>query len=612
MIMPLAAPLTRVVLPFSLALVAVGGVGSGGSRSALAQEASSTQTLTTPPATEIRDAPTAMLAAAQVGTTVAINGSTFSMPWMQVNGQVGLVDYGVTDRLGATLLSTSNPQVQPVQWFAVPGASPIMLSAWHHNGYRFLDISPLAQGAGWTVTPQGSTLAITTTPAQVQSIRRDLQPGRDRIILDVTGRPAVQLNEGVEELTLTLSATSASSLTAQANTLTQNRSGGIVTQVQANPASQRTELAVRFTGNTLRPRVQTLPNQVILEFRPDHLQPHTIAWAPGLRWRQQYISVGGTAFPVYWLEIAANQDQLSLRPIWADPSTMVGIAPLQTMGQRWQAIAAINAGFFNRNNQYPLGAIRHNTNWLSSPILSRGVIGWNDSRSVALERLHLRQTLTTANGRSFPIQGTNSGYVEAGIGLYTPAWGTTYRPITGNEIVVTVVNDQVVNQQTVTDRDAVSIPSNGYILAHRSYATAAVALTPGTDLAIQSETLPASLEPFRHIVGGGPLLIRNQTMVLNAEAEQFSRAFATQAAPRSAIATNAAGDILLVAVHHSPAGPGPTLNQLAQIMAQLGSTNALNLDGGGSASLYLGGRLINRNSRTAGRVHNGIGLFTAE
>jgi exopolysaccharide biosynthesis protein len=111
------------------------------------------------------------------------------------------------------------------------------------------------------------------------------------------------------------------------------------------------------------------------------------------------------------------------------------------------------------------------------------------------------------------------------------------------------------------------------------------------------------------MVGGGPLLIKNRSIVLNADLEEFSQAFATQAAPRSAIGLTATGQLLLVAVHHSPAGPGPTLAQLAQIMAQLGSVDALNLDGGSSASLYLGGQLINRPPGTAARVNNGIGVF---
>jgi len=44
-------------------------------------------------------------------------------------------------------------------------------------------------------------------------------------------------------------------------------------------------------------------------------------------------------------------------------------------------------------------------------------------------------------------------------------------------------------------------------------------------------------------------------------------------------------------------------------MQQLGAVNALNLDGGSSTTLYLGGQLLDRLPRTAARVHNGIGVF---
>ena len=120
------------------------------------------------------------------------------------------------------------------------------------------------------------------------------------------------------------------------------------------------------------------------------------------------------------------------------------------MAQRWQATAAINAGFFNRNNQYPLGAVRSNNHWISGPILSRGVVGWNEQGQVRMERLVLRQTLTTVTGQTFPIQALNSGYVQAGIGLYTPEWGRLYQPVLEGETVVTVVNGVVTAQQAAS------------------------------------------------------------------------------------------------------------------------------------------------------------------
>ena len=47
---------------------------------------------------------------------------------------------------------------------------------------------------------------------------------------------------------------------------------------------------------------------------------------------------------------------------------------------------------------------------------------------------------------------------------------------------------------------------------------------------------------------------------------------------------------------------------MAQLLQQMGAIDALNLDGGSSTSLYLGGQLVDRASATAARVHNAIGI----
>ncbi|PSN75950.1 hypothetical protein C8B47_29875, partial [filamentous cyanobacterium CCP4] len=468
---------------------------------------------------------------------------------------------------------------------------------------QYLDIAPLAQRHGWQVQPQGNVLQITAPPAQVIAVRREALSGGERLILDLSGPVPATLSDSADALTLTLGATAADRVLREA---IASPAGAYLGSLTVTPVAG----ALRFQASASQPpRLSTRANQVVIDIRADTLQPHSIAWAPGVRWQQRYVSVAGQPFPVYWLQL--DPAQVSLRPIWTDPTTAIGTAPLTTIAQRWQAAAAINAGFFNRNNQYPLGAVRTNNNWVSGPILSRGVVGWNDQGQVRMDRVVLNQTLTTASGQRFPVQAINSGYVQAGIGLYTPTWGPTYRPVLEGETIVTVVDGVVVSQQAASTLGAagLAIPSNGYLLALRSYATAAQALPPGQRVSLASELLPATLAPFPNLIGGGPLLLRDRTLVLDAGLEQFGRAFATQAAPRSAIGTTPNGEILLVAVHNSPAGSGPTLNQLAQIMLQLGTTDALNLDGGSSASLYLGGRLINRSPSTAARVNNGIGLF---
>jgi hypothetical protein len=195
--------------------------------------------------------------------------------------------------------------------------------------------------------------------------------------------------------------------------------------------------------------------------------------------------------------------------------------------------------------------------------------------------------------------------------MYTPEWGSTYTPIVDNEVLITVQDNQVTNQRSAeaAGQASVPIPSNGYLLVVRSYTEAANALIVGTTLRRETASLPADFDRYPQIMGAGPLLIQDHHIVLNAQAERFSDTFIRQAAPRSAIGKTREGTLIMATVQNRVNGPGPTLQEIAQIMRQLGAVDALNLDGGSSTSLYLGGQLLNRSPYSMARIHNGIGIF---
>jgi exopolysaccharide biosynthesis protein len=146
------------------------------------------------------------------------------------------------------------------------------------------------------------------------------------------------------------------------------------------------------------------------------------------------------------------------------------------------------------------------------------------------------------------------------------------------------------------------------LLVFRSNRTAAAKFTVGTTVQLESNWQP-DLKAYPHILGGGPLLIQQGRIVLDAAAEKFSPAFITEAAPRSSIGRTQGGDVLLVSVQNAPDGKEPTLTNIAQIMQQLGAVDALNLDGGSSTTLYLGGQILDRAPRSSARVHDAIGIF---
>lgn len=72
--------------------------------------------------------------------------------------------------------------------------------------------------------------------------------------------------------------------------------------------------------------------------------------------------------------------------------------------------------------------------------------------------------------------------------------------------------------------------------------------------------------------------------------------------PRTALGVKDDGTVLLVVVdgHRHEASVGLTLNELRRLLKALGARDAINLDGGGSSALVIGGRLINKPSDPSG------------
>jgi hypothetical protein len=540
------------------------------------------------------------------GQQVMINGQRLSVAWSERQEHIGIADAGLMQGWGVNLLSTNDAARQPIEWFSAEQGAPLVLPTWLTEQYRYLDISELAQKYGWQVQVRGTGLEISTPAAQVKAIRQGKQDWGDRIVVDLDQPAPWRMVEDDGSAVITIDAASAPNLRNF-----RGARGSRLTGLSMTSSGNKTTLNLGLPRG-IRPRVWALtePNRLLIDIRPDSMQQQDILWAPGVRWRQQMVDIGSAKFPVVSIEIDQRQPGVSLKPILSSSSTVVGLAPVQSMAQRSKVAAAINAGFFNRNTQLPLGAIRRDESWVSGPILNRGAIAWNEAGDATVGRLSLVETVSTPSAR-YPVLFFNTGYVGAGVSRYTSGWGTQYTTILDNETLVTVREGQVVKQQNAPKAGKVStpIPTDGYLLVVREDRVAANALGVGTPIEIYTGTQPSDFGQYRQIIGAGPLLVQNRQVVLNAESEQFNPAFARQAAARSVIGSTAEGTLLLVAVHNRLNGSGPTLREAADIMLRMGAVNALNLDGGSSTTLYLGGQLLDRIPSTAARVNNGIGVF---
>lgn len=569
------------------------------------------------------------------GTQVALNGQVLTMAWRQwqQGGSIrtGISDVSLMQRLGLDLLSTRDLTRQPIGWFSHPASTPLILATQLSGAYRYLDVTDFAKLAGWQLQAEGNTLHISSQPARVVGVRQEQQPWGDRIIVDLDRPTPWQASDRRTEGVITLEASTDPSLIERLNppqpepaieqlreeegsTPMPNETQGKRATFQGESTQNRTTFRITIpAGKRLQVFSLPNPNRLVIDIGPNSLVEKEILWAPGMRWRQQYINLGDSRFPVVWLDVDPRTSGALFRPIWSNPTTQVGTAPLIQTSLLWQATAAINAGFFNRNNQLPLGAIRREGRWYSGPILNRGAIAWNDRGQFKIGRLSLQETLITTQGERLPILFLNSGYIQPGLARYTPEWGTTYTPLTDNEVLFVVQNNQITRQLPggASGRTSFPIPADGYILTLRSDATTAIPLSLGTPVRIEQNTTPSEFGQYPHILGAGPLLLQNGQIVLDAKSEQFSDAFVRQSAIRSCVGRTATGSLILVAIHNRSGGLGPNLTETAQLMQKLGAIDALNFDGGSSTGLFLGGQLLDRSSYTAARVHNGLGILRA-
>ncbi|MFJ6793900.1 phosphodiester glycosidase family protein [Streptomyces sp. NPDC091268] len=93
-----------------------------------------------------------------------------------------------------------------------------------------------------------------------------------------------------------------------------------------------------------------------------------------------------------------------------------------------------------------------------------------------------------------------------------------------------------------------------------------------------------SLDASMYVTAGGDLLLRDGQVVYT---QPTGSTYVPDAAPRTAVASDASGRTMLVTVdgRHDAVSKGATRLELATLLKDLGAVDALNMDGGGSTTL---------------------------
>ena len=165
------------------------------------------------------------------------------------------------------------------------------------------------------------------------------------------------------------------------------------------------------------------------------------------------------------------------------------------------------------------------------------------------------------------------------------------------------------------------IPRDGFVLSYggRSPPSPLRALERGTRVDVIARVAPARGDDgwsrADDIVGGAGLLAQGGRYLEDWRAEALTPGFAESRHPRTMIGITADETVWLAAVDgRQPAhSAGMTLRELQGLARRLRLTDALNLDGGGSTTMWVEREVVNRPSDAAGprKVSDALLVFSA-
>jgi uncharacterized protein YigE (DUF2233 family) len=307
-------------------------------------------------------------------------------------------------------------------------------------------------------------------------------------------------------------------------------------------------------------------------------------------WSVHVVRVDRTHTRYRFLPTLGQQDRIGLNTL----SDQVAQVP-RSAGT---VVAAINGDFYSTENEPmpgdPRGLFISQGQLVSSPI-DRDCfwIGTNGNPSIGTVRSRFALTVGESDVEEFTLNtdfdGRNTVLLtaaangslgeDARLGWIVTAGSGPWLPLAVGTTISGVVKDRLSPKtEGLATNELLLLPS----------VNLRPAVKPGATVRISTATEPR-LTGVRTALGGGPaLLVSGQPTSMRATKSRERH-------PRSALGWNSTHWFLVV-VDGRQAGlsVGMNLPELADYLKELGCTEAINLDGGGSTELIQGGRILNQ------------------
>ncbi len=344
--------------------------------------------------------------------------------------------------------------------------------------------------------------------------------------------------------------------------------------------------------------------------------PQTIA--PGVElYRTSDTTLVDPEGPIAAYLLRLDLDEVRIESALSNDEVM-GAERVDGIARRHQAIAAVNAGFFNVKNGEPASVLKVAGELVSDATLTRAVVAVL-TRPGSRQQFYFDQAAVKMEARfkmeaqpvSAAIDGVDTTRERGKLMLYTPMYhedtdtatnGTEW-VLSGNPLKVTDVRH---------DLGKTPIPRDGAVLSFGGLEPPSPLdwLAPGTVVTfattwkILNGTPSERFDEARDVINGAGLLRRDGVTLSNWPASEGLQPghFIDIRHPRTLMGIDRRGYLWLVAIdgRQPDYSVGMTFAELLALCNRLDLANAINLDGGGSTTMVVKGEIVNKPSDAAG------------
>ncbi len=319
---------------------------------------------------------------------------------------------------------------------------------------------------------------------------------------------------------------------------------------------------------------------------------------------------------------------------------LAGLEPVQAIAERTRAIAAVNASFFVMHEADGIvgdvaGLTVVGGRIISEPLNGRAILVLANKPKVSgrIADMNAEVRLLLPDGTKLVVDGINrmpgltrncgnAGDVPTSMAVHDATCSDSGEIIILESMAGFALDSNLPFRVFVNYLGLVSaaIPEDwaaqgGFVIAATGDRASELAhvLTPGTSTRILNEFGDGGTDVFA--VNGAPLLLRGSENIDRAHIEGWPLDLGTSSAradeihrwinlraPRTAVGIRGDGRLLLVTIdgRQKKVSVGATISELRSVMRALGAEDALNLDGGGSSTMIVNGRIVNSPSDPSG------------